>query len=86
MPTISRFFGIVIGMFYDDHISPHFHVKYAEHSAKVSIDTLEITEGRLPRRVLALVLEWAALHRDELRQNWQQARAGMPLNDIEPLE
>lgn len=73
-------------MFYDHHIPPHFLVKYAEHGAKVLIDTLEITEGRLPRRVLAMVLEWAALHRDELRQNWQQARAGLPLNDIEPLE
>lgn len=86
MPTISRFFGIVIAMFYNDHTPPHFHVKYAEHSAKVAIDTFEITEGQLPRRVLALVMEWAVLHRDELRENWQRARAGMPLNDIEPLE
>lgn len=86
MPAVSRFFGIVVAMFYDDHIPPHFHVRYAEHSAKVAIDTLEITEGRLPRRVLSLVLEWAATHRDELRTNWQLARAGLPLNPIEPLE
>jgi len=73
MPTVSRFFGIVISMYYDDHLPPHFHAKYAEHKAKVVIETLEIYEGRLPRRVFALVLEWAALHRAELWANWQRA-------------
>jgi len=86
MPTICRFFGIVISMYYDDHLPPHFHVKYAEHKAKVTIDTLEINEGRLPRRVLALVLEWAALHRAELWVNWQSARDGLSLEQIEPLD
>lgn len=57
MPTISRFFGILISMYYDDHLPPHFHVKYAEHRARVTIDTLEINDGRLPRRVFALALE-----------------------------
>jgi hypothetical protein len=28
MPTISRFFGILIQMYFDDHNPPHFHVKY----------------------------------------------------------
>ncbi len=86
MPGVSRFFGIVIAMFYDDHWPAHFHVKYAEHRAKITIDTLEIEEGYLPRRALALVLEWAALHRAELRDNWERARQGLPLNDIEPLD
>ncbi len=86
MPAISRFFGIVIAMFYDDHEPAHFHVRYAEHRAKVAIDTLELTDGALPRRALALVLEWAALHRGELRANWQRARDGQTLEPIEPLE
>ena len=86
MPTICRFFGIVISMYYDDHVPPHFHAKYAEHRAKVTIDTLEINEGKLPRRVFALVLEWAAQHRAELWANWQRARDGVPLEQVEPLE
>lgn len=62
------------------------HVKYAEYKAKVTIDTLEIHEGELPRRVFALVLEWAAFHRTELWINWQKARDGLPLEHIAPLE
>jgi hypothetical protein len=86
MHTISRFFGIIISMYYDDHSPPHFQVKYAENKARVTIDTLEIHEGQLPRRVFALVLEWAALHRAELWENWQRGRDGLPLEQIEPLD
>jgi hypothetical protein len=86
VPAISRFFGIVIAMYYDDHIPAHFHVRYAEHRAKVAIDTLDFVDGELPRRALALVLEWAALHRHELRDNWFRAREGLPLEPIDPLE
>ena len=86
MPTISRFFGVVISMYHDDHSPPHFHVKYAEYRAKVAIETLEIEEGHLPRRAWALVLEWAALHRAELVADWQRARDGVPLEQIEPLD
>jgi hypothetical protein len=59
MPQISRFFGIIIKMYYNDHYPPHFHAEYNEHVAEIAIDTLEIIEGNLPRRVLSLVLEWA---------------------------
>jgi hypothetical protein len=86
MPTISRFFGVEISMFYNDHVPPHFHIKYAEFRAQMSIETLDILEGKLPRRALALVLEWAALHRTELQENWQRARDGLPPLPIEPLE
>jgi hypothetical protein len=86
MPRISEFFGIIIAMYYNDHAPPHFHVKYAEHEAELSIDTLETLQGSLPRRGLALVLEWAVLHRNELRENWERARRGEPLARIEPLE
>lgn len=86
MPVISRFYGIIVLMFHNDHSPPHFHVKYAEHKAQVTIETLEIHEGILPRRVLALVMEWVALHRAELWANWERARHGLPLERIEPLD
>ncbi|CAN5764111.1 DUF4160 domain-containing protein [soil metagenome] len=86
MPRISEFFGIIVAMYCNDHTPPHFHVKYAEHEAEISIDTLETLQGSLPRRVLALVLEWSVLHRGELRENWERARQGEPLARVEPLE
>ncbi|MBI4789663.1 MAG: DUF4160 domain-containing protein [Chloroflexi bacterium] len=86
MPEISGFFGLIISMFYDDHLPPHFHVKYAEHRAKIAIETLEVIEGKLPRRALAMALEWAALHRPELREDWERAQTGLKPHRIEPLE
>jgi len=86
MPWLSEFFGIVIAMYYNDHTPPHFHARYAEHEATFMIETLDILEGLLPRRAGALVLEWAALHRDELRYNWERARNGLRLERIAPLE
>jgi hypothetical protein len=77
MPTLSRFFGIVITMNWDDHPPPHFHDRYAEHEAVVRLDTLEVEIGSLPRRALALVLEWAALHRGELWDNWDCRNEGL---------
>ncbi len=73
-------------MYFDDHSPPHFHIKYGEHKAQMSIASLEIIEGELPRRVLGLVLEWAALHRLELSDNWRRAREGISLNPIDPLD
>ena len=69
MPTLSIFFGIVIRMYYDDHPPPHFHAISGEHEAKIAVDTLAVIEGTLPRRALKLVLDWAELHREELRDN-----------------
>jgi hypothetical protein len=86
MPELSRFFGITIRMFYSDHQPAHFHAIYGEHEALIEIDTLAVFRGNLPRRALALVLEWATLHRDELREDWRHARAGETLNEIEPLD
>jgi hypothetical protein len=85
MPRIE-FFGIVIAMYYNDHVPPHFHAKYAGHEAEVAIQSLEVLNGFLPRRALALVLEWAAEHREELRTNWEAAREGKPLARIRGLE
>jgi uncharacterized protein DUF4160 len=85
VPTISRFFGISIVMFFDDHGPPHFHARHADGSAKVRIDTLEVIDTNLGRRQLRLVLAWAELHRDELSENWRRARSGDTLRPIEPL-
>lgn len=86
MPRISQFYGIIVAMYYSDHGPPHFHARYAEHEALVNLETLEVLEGYLPRRALALTLEWAALHRGELRLNWGKARQGLPLEPIAPLK
>ena len=85
MPEISRFFGIVVAMFYSDHAPPHFHARYGEDEVTVRIDDGGV-DGYFPRRALGLLLEWYALHRDELRDNWERARTRRPLQRIEPLE
>ena len=86
MPEISRFFGIIIAMFYDDHAPPHFHVRYGEQKAIIAIDTLTILRGQLAPRVRGLVLEWAALHKEELLEDWTLAKNQAPLKKIQPLE
>ena len=86
MPEISRFFGIIIAMYYDDHEPPHFHVRYGEDKAIISIDTLSILQGRLSPRAIGLVTEWAARHQHELREDWNLARQQAPLKKIQPLE
>ena len=85
MPEISRFLGIAIAMYYDDHEAPHFHAFYGEHSVSVEVNSA-IVHGTFPPRALGHVLEWAALHRTELLANWQRARGGKPLERIAPLE
>jgi hypothetical protein len=85
MPEISRFLGIVIGMFYSEHGVAHFHAIYGEHEASIEIESGTV-HGALPPRALRLVLEWAALHKAELLENWRLARLGEPLTRIAPLE
>jgi hypothetical protein len=86
MPRISAFYGIVIRMFYNDHSPPHFHAEYGEYEALYEIATIEVLRGELPRRAHALVVEWTTMHRAELEENWVRARAGVPLETIEPLD
>lgn len=85
MPTICRFFGLTITMYFDDHAPPHFHARSGGHTAKIRIDTLEVLASDLPRRELRLVLAWAEMHATELNENWRLAREGVKLNEIEPL-
>jgi hypothetical protein len=86
MPEISRFFGIIIKMFFDDHNPPHFHAEYGGDLALIDIRTLSVFSGRLPPRVTGLVIEWATLHQQELLANWDRARAREELQKIAPLE
>lgn len=86
MPELSRFFGIVIRTYPNDHLPAHFRAVYGEHEALIEIDTLAVHRGAVPRRVLALVLEWAVLHRDELRRDWELARSGQQPVAIAPLQ
>jgi len=86
MPQISRFFGIVVTMFYNDHPPPHFHARYGADQILIEIEDLAILHGSLPPRALGLVMEWAALHKAQLLENWHLARAQAPLKSIEPLE
>jgi len=85
VPAISRFFGIVIAIYFDDHGPPHFHARHAEGMAKIRIDTLEVIDSTLGRRQLRFALAWAELHHDELAENWRRARAGETLQPVEPL-
>ena len=86
MPEISRVFGIVIKMFYNDHEPPHFHAEYAGQTGRIDVENLVLLRGRLPRKQLQLVLGWAALHQEELRVNWNRARTGRPVERIDPLD
>jgi hypothetical protein len=86
LPEISRFFGVVITMHYNDHAPPHFHVRYNAARATLAIHELVVAEGSLPPRVLGLVVEWAAQHRDELLADWSRAARRLPLVPIAPLE
>ncbi len=85
MPTISRFLGIVIAMYWNDHSPPHFHAKYGEYEITVEINT-GIVEGKFPKRAWRHVLEWYELHRDELFENWELCARQEMLRPIAPLE
>ena len=85
MPVISRFFGITIIMYWNDHNPPHFHAKYGEDDAIISIEG-SVMAGNLPKRAISLVMEWLALHKYELLDNWFRAANGEEIKPIAPLE
>ena len=86
MPEIARFFGISIKMYYDDHAPPHFHAEYGGDIAVVDIQTLLVMGGDLPPRALGMVVEWGALYRKELLEDWDLASAYQPLRRLPPLK
>jgi Domain of unknown function (DUF4160) len=85
MPEISRFYGIIIMMFYNEHNPPHFHVSYGEYKIVVNLQD-EIVEGFMPKRALMLVFEWMELHKEELMLNWEKCQIGEKPFKIEPLK
>ena len=85
MPEISRFYGIIIAMFYGDHSPAHFHARYGKSKVAIRIQDFRILEGELPPRALGLVIEWAALHQQELIRNWELTQRNQPPQRIEPL-
>ncbi|MBB1091971.1 DUF4160 domain-containing protein [Rhodopseudomonas palustris] len=81
MPEICRFLGIVITMYFDEHNPPHFHIRYNDYRAVMSIRELNILDGQLPAKVRGLVSEWAELHTQELLDMWETKQ----FSRIEPL-
>lgn len=86
MPELSRFFGIIIRMYYDDHPPPHFHAIYGDQEMQVAIEPIVIMNGQLPRRATSMVIEWAALHQQELLANWRRLEAEQIVVKIDPLD
>ena len=85
MPIISAFYGIVIRMFYKEHDPPHFHAEHAGQSATFDFRG-ELLEGEIrSRKARERIREWAQQHRTALDKNWDNMRAGQPLDTIEPL-
>ncbi|MBR5581426.1 MAG: DUF4160 domain-containing protein [Treponema sp.] len=85
MPELSRFLGIIIYMYFDDHNPPHFHAEYSGCESIFYINPLEHREGNLPPRVVGLVMEWAELHKDELLNNWNSLTETGNYSKIAPL-
>jgi hypothetical protein len=85
MPTISSFYGILIQMFFGDHAPPHFHALYGEYEVLIDIRTLEVIRGQMPKRALALVLEWAFEHRHALLEDWKLCENKEHPKKITPL-
>jgi hypothetical protein len=85
MPSVSRFRGIVIAIYHEDHPPPHFHARHSGADASIGIDPLTVLKGTLPTRQLGQVLGWAALHQEELLAAWRRAQAAQPPGEIPPL-
>ncbi|MFQ5650727.1 MAG: DUF4160 domain-containing protein [bacterium] len=85
MPKISEFFGISIYMYFSDHNPPHLHARYGEFTAELDFSGRTLV-GKLPPRVLGLVVEWITMHNRELMEDWELARKQAPLKPIKPLE
>ncbi len=85
MPEISRFYGIVITIYQNDHGPPHFHARYGSSRAAIQISRPRVIEGHLPRRAERMVIEWATAHRRELEDAWEKAQRHLDPGKIAPL-
>ena len=86
MPTICMLRGIKVYINWNDHMPPHFHATYGGAEILVSIEELEVIEGKFPSKQLKMLLGWAAFHQEELRENWELARQKQELFAIEPMK
>ncbi len=85
MPEISRFYGIIIRMFFNDHNPPHFHAEYGEYKCIVNLND-EIISGTMPKRALNLIFEWLEIHKEELLNNWEKCINNIEPDKIKPLK
>ncbi len=88
MPTISMFFGIIIRMYYapKEHNPPHIHAYYQDYKISISIEEIEVMDGKIPDRQMRLIQAWIEIHRDELLANWKLCQNGEKPFQIEPLK
>jgi len=84
MPAISAFYGIIIYMYYEEHLPPHFHADYGEYTAQFDFNG-KIIEGKFPRNKRKLVEAWIILHKEELEADWKLAKNKADIMPIEPL-
>ena len=70
MPVITRFYGIIIKMYFREHGVPHFHAIYGEYNGVFEIETLKMIEGDLPKRSQKMIREWAAGYQNDLTEMW----------------
>lgn len=82
MPEVSRFFGIVITMYFKEHNPPHFHVTYGEIEVQFDMNEGAFIKGMLPSKSARLVLAWFEIHKDELMEMWETKE----FRKIKPLE
>lgn len=84
MPTLARFYGIVIRMYFLDseHNPPHIHAIYGEDTAAIDLRTGEILDGYLPKRATAMVLEWININKDSLIEMWSTQE----FKQLDPLD
>lgn len=84
MPVLSRFYGIIIRMYFQqsEHNPPHFHAIYGEHMAAISIKDGKVLEGFLPSKAMEMVLEWNEIHKDSLLKIWETQE----FVELSPLE
>ncbi len=85
MPEISRFYGLVVFMNYNDHNPPHFHARYQDQEVVIEIET-GIVQGKMAQRALELLFEWYRIHKKDLLDDWKLSRDRKPLKKITPLQ
>ncbi|KMQ53085.1 hypothetical protein CHISP_0306 [Chitinispirillum alkaliphilum] len=85
MPVISRFFGIIVYMYWMDHSPPHFHAKYGGQEVIVDIVTGDV-RGHLSKTAIGLIQEWRVQHIQELLEDWKLAEQNKQMRGIPPLE